>query len=139
MIVEVEQIEDAAKHLHNLLQGATEQIKMIDKQLSLCDLEVSDLLHAIEYSNFHASDGYKLAKDLKITLLQRRKLKDERATLSSLNFKMNESKSFLVHTEDCFKQIQKKKLEISSRYLKTKVRSDLIERFNKSNKSKLLK
>lgn len=46
-------------------------------ELSKLDLEVSDLLHYIEFHKFSAAEGYKLSKKLQIVLEQRRELKNK--------------------------------------------------------------
>lgn len=47
------------------------------KELSDIDLEISDILHYIEFHKFSASEGYKLAKMLQVARDKRRKIKDE--------------------------------------------------------------
>lgn len=46
-------------------------------ELSKLDLQVSDLLHYIEFHKFSAAEGYKLSKNLQIILSQRRELKNK--------------------------------------------------------------
>ena len=46
-------------------------------ELSKLDLQVSDLLHYIEFHKFSAAEGYKLSKKLQIVLDQRRELKNK--------------------------------------------------------------
>ena len=46
-------------------------------ELSKLDLQVSDLLHYIEFHKFSAAEGYKLSKKLQVVLDQRRELKNK--------------------------------------------------------------
>lgn len=47
------------------------------REIKQCELEIEDLEHVLEFSNFNASDGYKLAKELKEVRQKRRTLKNE--------------------------------------------------------------
>lgn len=53
-------------------------------ELSRTDLEIQDLLHAIEFSNANAAEGYKLYKKLQELRRRRRVVKDNLAMASVL-------------------------------------------------------
>lgn len=139
MIAEVTQIENATKVLQESLKNIPLQIGRIQKELQLCDQESSDLLHLIEFSSFHASEGYKLCRDLQITRQKRRKLKNELVTLEQIHEQLGVHRPMSHQTEAIEKVINKRKRTIANSKYTPKVRSDLIERFNKCNINKLLK
>ena len=52
---------------------------------SKVDKEISDILHYIEFYNFNACDGYKLARELKTLRLKRRDIKNQLEAISIIN------------------------------------------------------
>lgn len=139
MVTEVEQIEKATKLLQDSLNSIPVQIERLQKELMLCDQESSDLLHLIEFSSFHASEGYKLCRDLQITRQRRRTIKNELETLNQIKNKLVTHRPMEHQTQAIEKVINRRKAIIENSTYTPKVRSDLVERFNKCNKSKLLK
>lgn len=139
MVVEVEQIEMATKILQDSLSSIPVQIDRLQKELKLCDEESSDLIHLIEFSNFHASEGYKLCRDLQITRKRRRDIKNELETLTQIQAKLVTHRPMHHQTEAIERVISRRKKTIANSQYTPKVRSDLIERFNKCNINKLLK
>lgn len=61
-----------------MLQSEYDEVK---KENSKLDLEISDVLHYIEFNNFNAVQGYKLAKMLKNITERRREVKKAQAQL----------------------------------------------------------
>lgn len=139
MTVEVIQIEKAADELRKAMKLVPEQIKRLEKEINICDQETQDLLHLIEFSSFNASEGYYLCKDLQITRQKRRQCKDELEGLRSVEEKMKVNRSLTDQFNVLSNVIEHRKTNIRTRSYKPRVRTDLVERFNKCNKSKLLK
>jgi DNA mismatch repair ATPase MutS len=54
------------------------------KELSRVDMEIVDIEHKIEMSNFNAYEGYKLAKEMQVARRKRREIKDTLETLESI-------------------------------------------------------
>lgn len=61
--------------------------KTINKQIVEIELEIEDLYHYIEFSNFNAAQGYRAYKMLKERLIKRRELKDTIILLDSVQEK----------------------------------------------------
>ena len=76
--------EKAIKALQSVVDALDEidhSSKQLAEQLSYHDKRKEDILHRIEQMNFNAADGYKVAKELKGALAERRAVKNEMATL----------------------------------------------------------
>jgi hypothetical protein len=74
------------------LNDLSEQIKTmkgnnewLHRQQSIVDQEISDILHYIEFYNFNACQGWKLAKTLKDLRLKRRSIKNQLEVLHIIN------------------------------------------------------
>ena len=61
-----------------MLQSEYDEVK---EEYSKLDLEISDVLHYIEFNNFNAVQGYKLARMLKNITERRREVKKTQAQL----------------------------------------------------------
>lgn len=75
-----------------MIQGLSEQFrtmqdntKWLEQQLSESDQEILDLLHYIEFYDFNACEGYKLAKKLKNIRLKRRNAKNQLEAIKIIN------------------------------------------------------
>lgn len=139
MIVEVHQIQKAAKDFYQALETIPNQIELLEKEIKLCDQETSDLLHLIELSRFHASEGYKLCRDLQITRKRRRAAKDELETLNQIKEKLRTNRPMQHNATIVDNVIGRRSNTLENRQYTPRVRSDLIERFNKCSINKLLK
>jgi hypothetical protein len=69
--------------------------KSINRQIAEIELEIEDLYHYIEFSNFNAAQGYHAYKMLKERLIKRRQLKDEQKILDVI-----QEKNMLTCTKD---------------------------------------
>ena len=70
------------------------EMSRLSKLQSEYDKKVSDVYHTIETTNFHAADGYCLAKALQTILIERRKIKNELFNLNSI-IQLTEMHSFV--------------------------------------------
>lgn len=89
------------------------------------EAETQDLLHEIELSNFNASQGCILAKELQKVRRERRKMKDENELLFYLYDMVKKNPGFKNTLINVHKNIKKKERDINERYYKAKVREDL--------------
>jgi len=79
--------KDFSKQLVQIYEEIKQEYNNIVKETSKTDLMIQDMLHNIEFNTFNASQGYKLAKQIKDIRVERRKYKEElEAMLSLYNF-----------------------------------------------------
>lgn len=69
------EIKDKFQSLKKDIDDMASNKKILQSQLSLCDKEISDLEHYIEFNSFSASEGYKLSKMMQNILKKRRQIK----------------------------------------------------------------
>ena len=140
MYVKYEEIEAMTKELHAKFEIVPKQIEILQIEESLCDQEITDILHIIELSSFNASEGYRYSRELQITLQRRREIKNEVASLRQLKQSLDSGNSVKENLVTMSKKIRKRNRIVLSKKYTPRVRSDLMERFNTiNNKSKLLK
>ena len=84
------------------------------KAQSLVDLTQQDILHYIEANSFSASDGYKLAKQIKDIRQERREIKIEMDTIKLLKEKVSKYKGVMTDAN-----MSVAKLEQKERYKQT--------------------
>lgn len=133
----VEIYQSATEQLQKVVSQTPTQIKKLHEAVSRADLEIQDLLHLAEMENFNASQGYNLAIQLKKARLKRRNAKDEIDMLQSISKVINQNSKFEPHVSGIQKSIQSINEVRGKRKYHARVRSDLIERFNKCNINKL--
>ena len=75
-----QKIDEIAKMGKELLR----QKDRLQSELSKLDLKLSDVDHAIEFYNFNASDGFKIQALRKKILQERRSVKDELSSVTSI-------------------------------------------------------
>lgn len=88
--------EEYIVDLNNLFLNIENDWKFLNSELSRLDKMQDDLLHQIEFQNFNAAQGYKLAKVLKTVRNQRRIVKNEIEIFHSLR----------NITRTCFKRLE---------------------------------
>ena len=67
------------------LLTSEEYILNLSKKISQADKLISDIYHQIEYENFNACEGYKLAKKMQVALRARRGIKNEMAIIQHIH------------------------------------------------------
>lgn len=60
-----------------LISQLPKRYELNNQHIEYCDRKMQDLLHKIEFTDFNAFEGYKLAKELQDIRRLRRKYKDE--------------------------------------------------------------
>lgn len=91
------EIQDSISRLSSLASKVPTRIGMIKKELELCEQETLDIEHTIEIAKSNAYQGWSLFKDLQITLVKRRELKDELKTLENLSVRMGKKDLLVAH------------------------------------------
>lgn len=86
-------IIDGFESVLDWMTKASEVAPKLGSSLSKIDREISDIYHTIEFSNFSASDGYKLAKLMQDTLLRRRNIKNMMALTPTIQASLNSFKN----------------------------------------------
>ena len=138
MFVKYEEIEAITKELHTKFEHVPKQIEILQIEESLCDQEISDVLHIIELSLFNAYEGYKYSRELQITLQKRREIKNELASLRQLKQSLDSGNGMKENLVKMNKKIRDRNKVVLEKKYTPRVRSDLTERFNKCNINKLL-
>lgn len=72
-----QEIKDELNSFAPKLKSILDQQEMLKLELSNIDLEISDILHYIEFHRFSACDGYKLAKMIQVASDKRREIKKQ--------------------------------------------------------------
>ena len=72
----IKEIEDKFQSLKKDIDDIISNKKILQAQLSLCDKEIVDFEHFIEFNSFSASAGYKLSKMMQSVLKARRQIKN---------------------------------------------------------------
>jgi hypothetical protein len=92
------------------------------------DMEIQDILHAIELSNFNASGGYRLSKELQKARQERRRIKEELEMMEPI---IKDFLSFVKPTEKNISitmgNIRKAATRQSNRCYSMRTRKDLQE------------
>lgn len=122
------EIQDSISRLSSLTSKVPTRIGMIRKEISLCDQETLDIEHTIEITKSNAYQGWKLFKDLQITLVKRRELKDELKTLENLSERMEKRDVLAVHANGISQSIASRDEFMRARTYSVRIRKDLIGR-----------
>ena len=72
------------KQISNIYDNMQKEYKNLSTENSKTDLMMQDILHKIEFENFNACEGYKLAKQIKDVRAERRQYKNELEAMQSL-------------------------------------------------------
>lgn len=110
---------DKIINLNGLSEDAENKKQKLKKQLKNLEDEQQDLLHYIEFANFNAVQGWKLAHDLKICRGKRRKIKNE---LDVIQFILNHEIDSLA-----YEKIIEKISSIDQKIYCPRIRKDLFE------------
>lgn len=138
MLVESVKIKELVSQLSTLVDNIPKQIKRLGKEIDICDRETSDLLHLIELSNFHASEGYGLSRDLQITRKKRREFKDELELLSKINQGLKVHRPLEHHPQAIVKIVEQQNEALRKRTYSPRVRKDLTDKFKSIKQKELL-
>lgn len=110
--------------LDDVFKKALKRSSKVSQELSDIDLEVSDLMHYIEFASLDVFNGYRAYKILHDLLVKRRHLKDEHKIINAINnnqVAVENISSILSVIEECRnkKYIPRKTPELFERGLKT--------------------
>lgn len=138
MVVTLESIEKHLKQVDDMLDKIPEHIKRLKKELQLCDIELQDIQHTIELTRFNAHEGWKLARDMQLTLQTRRRVKNDLDGLRRLQTRVKRHSPLVHHTSGAMKIHSEQAEKIKGRVYTPRVRKDLSENgiiFNKEEKN----
>lgn len=121
------EIEEASALLSTLSTKVPERLEMIPKELELLDKEKLDIEHEIEMKNHSASSGYRMYRDLQITLRKRRELKDELVTLQRISERMSNRNPLTSHVGGLSQSIKSREDYKKARTYSVRVRKDLAD------------
>lgn len=121
------EIEEATALLASLSTKVPDRMKMIPKELDLLEKEELDIKHVIEMKNHSASEGYRLYRDLQITLRKRRELKDELTTLQRILERMDARTPLTNHVSGLSQSIKSREEFKNARVYSVRVRKDLTD------------
>ena len=125
--VNVYEFNDMLKQVNTFMTDLPRRIQQVKMEINYYQEELQDLEHYIEFTNLSASQGYKIAKEIKDVRMKRRELKNELEYLEIIEKRM---KNALRH-QDGISQvtdgISRTKERISTRTYTPRVRKDLFE------------
>lgn len=122
-----EEIELAMSKTEELANKIPRRIVLIKQELSLCQHEENDIMHKIEMKKCNAYQGWVLFRDLQITLLKRRELKDELSALEGLLEKTKRKQVFAHHASQVVRSIRDRKRCNDARTYSVRVRKDFVD------------
>ena len=115
------------KQVNTFMTDLPRRIQQVKMEINYYQEELQDLEHYIEFTNLSASQGYKIAKEIKDVRMKRRELKNELEYLEIIEKRM---KNALRH-QDGISQvtdgISRTTERISTRTYTPRVRKDLFE------------
>lgn len=74
-IIDVNEVIEAIEKFESVAQIALSSLSVVKLKLSTVDREIEDILHACEFYNYNACDGFKIYKLLHDKRVERRKIK----------------------------------------------------------------
>jgi len=83
--MKIEELIQIIENFSNLCETYEAKNSILKSQISEYDRSIQKILHEIEYTKLNASQGYKIAKELQVLCIDRRKLKKEAAALCSFH------------------------------------------------------
>lgn len=128
----IDSINSKIKELDSLMSNIPARVLSLEKELQVCHEETQDLLHVMEMTKFHASEGYNLANEMKKIRNRRRKIKDELEALEKLQESSKKHRP-MIHQISAMTKIigeQKKKKKTRRYYLR--VRKEFAEKLEKT-------
>lgn len=97
--------KEIVENLIKLIDQIEIENKILANQQAISNKEEQIVLHRLENFNFNACEGYHIAKQLQDIRVKRRKIKDETASLDSLNSNANFFKELKKQLQYKFKTL----------------------------------
>ena len=126
---------DALKITSQLIdsfQTVRDTVAQIERDQDFYEREYLDLTHALEIISFNASEGYKLAKQLKENRHNRRNAKNTKEQLMPLHDLMKRYNNFFKELKSVHSQIEVTRNIQRKRAYTPRVREDLQEAFDRA-------
>ncbi|MBU5342300.1 hypothetical protein [Caldifermentibacillus hisashii] len=121
-------IEQALESVRLIYVNLPKRYDEVKREIKQSELEIEDLEHVLEFSNFNASDGYKLAKELKEVRQRRRTLKNELELLEVIKRLNSFPKPQEKHISQAIGDIRKTLQIQKERCYSMRIRHDLQDR-----------
>lgn len=118
-------IEETTMLLRTILFETPKLYENNKQEIELCEKEIMDIEHVIELTNFSASRGCNLAKEIKKVRIRRRDLKDQNELLSPLVEVVNRLRTCQNDLNKAIGDIRRIKQKHECRSYKMRVREDL--------------
>lgn len=130
--ISVDSIHNKIKELDRLMTSIPSRIVSLEKELRACDEETQDLLHVIEMTRFHASEGYNLSSEMKKIRNRRREAKDELELLKNLQESFKKHRPMNHQINSTAKIIGEQKRKEKTRRYHLRVRKEFAEKLEKT-------
>lgn len=125
--VNVEEFSQIIGRVDSFLTDLPRRIKQVEIEIDYCQSELQDLQHYIEFNNLSASQGWKLANEIKQVRIKRRHLKDELDYLQAIDKRMKNVFKHNSGVNDLAEGIKHTKEKHKARTYVPRVRKDLFE------------
>lgn len=117
--------------VRDFLDNLSKQIIVAEEELKNKDKETQDLLHFMELKGFSVSEGYKIARDMKIVRQERRELKDLLEVMTVTKSKLNGNFEKINLLNEAIGEVRKINKNKTTRRYTPRVRVDLQDLFYK--------
>lgn len=126
MTDEVDTIRRKLDDFSSICRTIAVRIVNLNNEIKKCDLAIRDIEHYLEFTNFNAANGYKLARRIKELRTKRRQLKDELEPLLPLNSFIERHKPIWSELDRTRGEVKKEITRIAGiRTYKPRILSDL--------------
>ncbi|WP_010278862.1 hypothetical protein [Paenibacillus senegalensis] len=128
-------VTDPLKIVSDMLDAiyaVREALEQAQEEQTYSEQEIIDLEHALELTRFNASEGYRMAVELKDARVRRRKAKNQIEELLPLVTVLNRSQKFISDLKAAHAEIEIIRGQQRNRRYTPRVRTDMVESFNKA-------
>jgi hypothetical protein len=122
-----EDVEQTVTMLRSIIFDTPKVYENNKVSIEMCEKEIIDIEHVLELTNFNASRGYTLAKEIKDVRIRRRELKDQNELLGPLVEVVQRMRTFQNDLNKAVGDIRRIKQKQLNRTYKMRVRQDLQE------------
>lgn len=128
-------IEQATMMLRTIITEAPKLLESNSEEITRLEKEIMDIDHIIELTEFNASKGYKLAKEIQKARRRRRVLKDQNELIKPLVEVLKRPKITEHELNKAVGEIRRCKRMHENRTYKMRVREDLQKELNQNGTS----
>lgn len=128
----VDVYKNATEQLQQVVSQTPQRIKKLHELIQRADWEEQDILHLAEFENFNASQGYKIAEQIKKVRNKRRQYKDELEALTALQRVANNNSKPASHVSQLAKSLKEDDEKKAKRKYHVRIRQDFAPRFERA-------